>query len=103
MADAVKNRKNKEIISVGNRVSVERTYFDRGDYKYSEDLPTCISRIMGTIIYVFSTTNKASVKWDIVNTTSTVLEANLMFKDKNTILHIMRIMTLIKKMKLRNL
>ena len=86
MADTVKNRKCKEIISVGNRVSIERTYFDRGDDKYSEDLPTCISRIMGTIIYVFPTTNKASIKWDIDNTTSTVLEANLMLEDENTIL-----------------
>ena len=45
MAEAVKVTRPKTLISVGDRVSVNRTYFDKDDYVYSQNLPNHWERL----------------------------------------------------------
>ena len=49
--------------SLSGRVSVPRTYFDGENKEYSSLLPASITRIYGTVLFLYST--KARVQWDL--------------------------------------
>ena len=73
MAELVKrNRKKPVVIQRGTRVSVERTHFDRADWKYSVALPADIERIHGTVQFSFAGSQTLRVLWDIDSSTSSV-------------------------------
>ena len=63
MAELVKNcaRSIKKEVEVGYRVSVARIYFG---IQYGAQLPSHISRIVGTVTHVYSN-NACKVLWDV--------------------------------------
>ena len=62
-------RKNtKEVINVGDRISVPRTFFDNTNIeigeRYSAFLPKTVMGIFGTVLHVYSG-SRINVRWNI--------------------------------------
>ena len=52
--------------SRGDRVSVPREHFDSSEENpYSNSLPRHISRIIGTVIFIYAKSRRVRIKWDI--------------------------------------
>lgn len=70
-ADMVKMNRNRNVpFNKGDCISVVREFFDTPEFKYSNELPVEIDRILGRVKYVFS--NSVSVQWDLDNTVTSV-------------------------------
>ena len=77
-ADVVKSRRERgDGYSIGDRISVLRTFFDTKNSKYSLALPEDIERLHGTVKHVFSATRKLSIFWDVDHTTSSARFADV--------------------------
>ena len=85
MADYVKMRKRNVLVPlIGDRVSVDRCFFDTDNFKYSETLPESFERLVGTVIA--KEPGKARVSFDIDNDGSFcyVFFGDLKIEDINT-------------------
>lgn len=60
-------KRSKEILVKGDRVSVTKTYFDGPEdlVPYSSYLPDGYQKICGTVEFYYWNTRKARIQWDI--------------------------------------
>ena len=66
MADIAKRGRDKVCpdFSVGSRISVDKCYFDSNSHKYSETLGENVTKLNGTVTFLFHQTMKAAVQFD---------------------------------------
>ena len=74
--------------SVGNRVSVAKNYFDGEDDPYSAYLPAVITKIIGTVVFVYE--RQIRVKWDLDGTCNDVRIESVMVEPDNTPLQVVQ-------------
>ena len=70
MSEIVKRDRKKQIVpSVGARVSVKKEYFDVDKKSaYSATLPPHITKLVGSVIFVYEESKKVRIEWDVDKT-----------------------------------